>query len=47
MGYERGYIPPFHEEDRPRPLPLSWKAVVLAIAMIALMMSPFIAMWLS
>lgn len=47
MGYERGYIPPFHDQDRPRALPFSWKAVVLTLIVLTLMAAPFIAIWIT
>jgi len=46
MVNDTGYVPPIHPDDKPR-LPLSWKAVVLAILAIALLASPLIIIWLT
>lgn len=47
MGYERGYVPQFHPEDKPR-LPFSWKAVVLTVLAVGLVVSPFVIIfWLN
>jgi hypothetical protein len=44
MVNDTGYVPPMHDQDRPR-LPFSWKAVVLTILALALLASPLLIIW--